>query len=105
MPRDYMVKARKKQKLTITQMAARCAISTGLIRLLEEDETSVTHPNIARRVGEAYGLSNRRTLMLMPEHHRPGKNYNPYKYKIEEDPEDIFRQFKVIRRSKGGVAV
>lgn len=47
MPRDYMVKARKKQKLTITQMAARCAISTGLIQLLEEDETSVTHPNIA----------------------------------------------------------
>lgn len=105
MPRDYMIAFRRRKRITIDQMAAHCKVSVGLISLLEENETSVTHPNIARRVGAEYELSNRRTLMLMPENHRPGKYYDPDKFKITEDPEEIFRSFKVSRRGKGGVAV
>lgn len=105
MPRDYMIKYRQRNGISLEAMAACCKISATLIRLLEEDEDSVTHPNIARRVGAEYELSERRTLMLMPENYRPGKHYDPDKYKITESPEDIFGIFRVDRRSKGGPAV
>lgn len=105
MPREYMTQYRRRHKISVEEMAARCKVSTALIRLLEEEDDSVTHPNIARRVGKEYELSERRVLKLMPENHRPGKHYDPDKYKITEDPEDIFRMFKVVRRNNGGPAV
>lgn len=105
MPREYMTEYRRRKRLSIEDMATRCNVSPGLLRLLEEDENSVTHPNIARRVGAEYEISERRTLKLMPENYRPGKHYDSDKYKITEDPEDIFRLFKVVRRNNGGPAV
>lgn len=105
MPREYMTQYRRRKKISVEDMAARCKVSPALIRLLEEEDDSATHPNIARRVGAEYELSERRTLNLMPENYRPGKHYDPDKYKITEDPEDIFRMFKVTRRSNGGPAV
>lgn len=105
MPRDYMIAYRARKRLSVAEMAARCEVSPALIRILEENENSVTHPEIAARVGAEYELSRRRTLMMMPEHHRPGKNYEPDRYKNTEDLEDIFRAFKVSRLGKGGAAV
>lgn len=104
MPREYMIEYRRRKKLSIVNMAARLKISTGLLRLLEQDEYSVTHPNIAIRVGAEYQLSKRRTEQLMPENYRPGKHYDPDKYKLT-DEEDMFRQFKVTRMGKGGPAI
>lgn len=105
MPREYMTQYRRRHKISVEGMAAKCKVSTALIRLLEEEDDSVTHPNIARRVGKEYELSERRTLGLMPKHYRPSKHYDPDKYKITESPEDIFGIFRVDRRSKGGPAI
>lgn len=112
MPREYMIEYRRRKRMSIDNMSVLCDepgcethVSPGLLRLLEEDENAVTHPNLAARVGRAYKLSKHRTLGLMPENRRPGKHYDPDKYKITEDDGGLFRAFKVTRRGKGGVAV
>ena len=95
--RYYMIAHRRSQRLTQSAMAKRLNISVRLLRMLEEDETVVTHPNIARRVGAEYGLSEEAILMMMPENYRPGDNYDPGKYVEFESADDIFRAYNTVK--------
>lgn len=77
-----MIRIREGMGLTQQQMAHQLSVSVRLIRLLEEDETGVTAPGIAERVGKAYGLNKQETLLLMRESGRPGDpKYVPDKYR------------------------
>lgn len=82
MQRDYMIEYRKEHGIDIQRMAKKCRISKTLLRLLEENDQEVTHPNIAERVSRAYKLTKKQTEGLMPEHYRKSSpNYNPDLYR------------------------
>ena len=77
-----MIRIREGMGLTQQQMAHQLSVSVRLIRWLEEDESGVTAPGIAERVGKAYGLNKQETLLLMRESGRPGHpKYVPDKYR------------------------
>lgn len=82
MRHDYMIQCRKKTGLSLDEMARYLKISPKLLRLLEEDDCTVTHPKIARRIKETYHLTAAQYLGLIPENYRPGPGYNPGKYVI-----------------------
>lgn len=80
--RDYMILSRLQQGLSDIEMAIKCKTSRRIIQMLEAHDESVTHPAIARRVGMAYGLSEKETERLMPENYRMSSpNYDPDKYR------------------------
>ena len=83
-----MIRWRTKHSLSYNQLADISDVSPGLIEMLENGD--VTHPNIAKRVAKAYGLTEMESYELMPEIHRPNSPlYDPKRY-VEEDPDDRF---------------
>ena len=84
--RDYMVNYRKAINVELPIMAKACRVSTTLLKMLEECDAEVTHPNIAKRIGKKYKLTNLQIEALMPINYRKhGPAYNPDKYKLSED--------------------
>lgn len=90
--RCKMAQFRKKHGITMKQMAKYCRISETLLGMIEEGG-AVTHPNIARRIGEEYDLSVLETEDLMPSFHRiHGGDYDPDRYKSPIDIPDYLRR-------------
>lgn len=90
--RTWMIKKRERLKLSRAEMAVWCSpygcngtISERLIGMLEDDAASVTHPNLARRIADVYGLTDKQYIGLLPENYRPGPNYDPDRYVIATD--------------------
>ena len=54
--REAMITIREGRGLSRSEMAEQCRVSPELIYLLEVEER-ITHPNIATRVAQVYGLS------------------------------------------------
>ena len=80
--REYMIKFRKEHDIDLQRMANVCKVSKKLLELLESDETSVTHPEIAEYIGEKYRLTKAQTEGLKPEHYRKDSpNYDPDKWR------------------------
>ena len=63
--RSAMLRAMKKKGLSIKALSGRTGASPGLIRLVVEG--SVTHPNIALRIGKALDLTEAQIRQMMPE--------------------------------------
>ena len=59
--------------------AKNVGVSYGLLWMIREGD--VTHPNIARRIGSYFGLTEDETEELMPEIHRPSSpEYEPDRF-------------------------
>lgn len=77
--REKMIQFRQKRGYTRKEMAYLCDTSSDIIGMIENGD--VTHPKIAERIGEVYGLSKEEIYELMPENRRPGSpEYDPDKY-------------------------
>lgn len=82
--REKMVAWREESGLDRKWMAKRIGCSKDLLGMVELGE--VTHPAIARRIGEAYHLTELETEELMPKNHRPhGGDYEPDRYQSVYD--------------------
>lgn len=82
--RERMKDWRERFGVTVGQMALRANCSTGLLIGVESGE--VTHPNIAHRIGVAYGLTELETEELMPKNYRlHGGDYEPDRYVASPD--------------------
>ena len=78
--REKMLKLRDENDISLQTMSNRTGVSAGLISMIEGG--FVTHPDIARKLQDGYGLTDEETEMLMPEIHRKSSpNYEPDKYK------------------------
>lgn len=75
--RQYMVDYRKKQGLTLKEMAKKCKMSVGLLDALEVLDY-ITHPAIAARVAHCYELTLEQYNSLVSEDHKADK-LPPYK--------------------------
>lgn len=85
MSRDYMIAFRKKNVMTLRHMAKVCQCSETLLSMLEESESNVTHPSIAKRISRAYCMSDEQYLDLIPRNYRPNDlNYDPEMF-VEKD--------------------
>ena len=83
--RQKMVRRREHGGITIQQMAKKCRISEGLMRMIEEGE--VTHPVIAQRIARRYRLTELEAEELMPLNRRPhGGDYDPDRYAVLRRP-------------------
>ena len=81
--REKMVDYRNARQLDPELIARKLDISPGLLEMIESGD--VTHPNIALRIQEFYGLSETETEELMPRNHRKGDaDYDPDKFKLPE---------------------
>ena len=90
---DEMISWREKEGLTLKELSLRSGISSTLLGMIERG--GVTHPDIARKVAEAYGLTEEQAYELMPKIHRPNdEKYDPKAYNIEDQVD--FRKFKII---------
>ena len=98
MPRDYMITHRESLGWSVEKMAKKLEISPFLLSMLEDDESSVTHPLIAKRVARAYKLTKEQRTMMLPENYRPGPNYDPNRYKLDVEGKDMYREFKIAPR-------
>lgn len=98
MARDYMFAYRLEKGISLDKMAAKLKISPFLLALLEEDETSVTHPEIVKSVAKAYKLTKEQRTMMLPPNYRPGPDYDPNRYKLDIDGRDILRRFDFNRK-------
>lgn len=90
--RDKMMDFRLKNNKSLSEMSIETGVSTTLLDMIEKGY--VTHPKIAEKLGEAYGLTKEETEDLMPENQRSSHpKYDPNKYKAIEDiePENIKR--------------
>ena len=77
-----MILSRLQQGLSVLDMAIKCKTSRRIIYMLEGCDQDITHPKIAKRVGNAYKLTKEQTKSLMPEHYRKSSpNYDPDKYR------------------------
>lgn len=56
--RAWMIEKRRQMQFTRLAMALKCKCSDTLIWLLEEDDRNITHPRIALRIAEAYGMDD-----------------------------------------------
>ena len=83
--RAFMIEFRKMRDVSLNVMAKACECSSGLLRMLEEDRNSVTHPRIARRIAKAYKMTAEQAENLLPINYRPhGGDYDPDRYKTDE---------------------
>lgn len=87
MRREYMIRYRMRHKLSESEMARRCKISTGLLTDLEENDKYVTHPRIVERVAAAYKLTRKQAEGTLPLNYRPGPDYDPDRYVIDANAE------------------
>ena len=78
--RERMIKRREKYRISRKKMALKCGCSEKLLQIIEEED-GVTRPNIAKRIGLAYGLTELEIEELMPINYRPhGGDYEPDRY-------------------------
>lgn len=84
MVREYMLEYRYAHMLPLQDMAQKCKVSVYTLEHLEQDDMYVTHPNIVKRVGKAYGLTKEQQITMLPLNYRPGKNYDPNKYVVKD---------------------
>lgn len=98
MARDYMIAHRTAARISIDKMAAKLKISPYLLTMLEEDEACVTHPEIVKRIAKAYKLTKEQRTMMLPPNYRPGPNYEPDRYKLDIEGQDILRRFDFNRK-------
>ena len=82
--RKYMVKWREKRRVTIEVAAKNANVSVYTLRHIEQDDSYVTHPNIAERIAKVYMLTKEQYYGMIPENHRPGKDYDPDRYAESE---------------------
>ena len=91
--RQKMIDWRKKHDLTLEHISRASGVSKNLLELVENG--SVTHPDIARQIGEAYCLSEDDILELMPKNRRSGREgYDPDKYKLP--PSHNGKRMKIV---------
>lgn len=98
--RTWMIEKRESMGLSREQAAKLCnprdkrtheylhngQVSARLIEILEQDDTRVTHPDIAARICNVYGIRKKALkLSLIPLNYRPGPDYNPDRYKAGTD--------------------
>lgn len=76
---DKMKAYRKRKRYSIKDMSILCGVSETLLKMVENG--LVTHPKLAKQIGEAYKLDEAEIYQLMPENYRPGAKYDPDKYK------------------------
>lgn len=99
MKRDYMIQFRTQTGLSVREMARCLKISPKLLEMLEEDDQTVTHPKIARRVAKTYRLTEAQYLSLIPENYRPGPGYDPGKYVREVQKFEDFAPLSKVGRT------
>lgn len=69
---------------TLDQMSRIANVSSLLLGMVENG--AVTHPNIAKRIANAYHLTEEECTFLVPRIHRVNDpQYEPDKYKIPDD--------------------
>lgn len=79
--REKMRKWREEFGITLEMISKRCGVSVHLLGMVEDGE--VTHPDLVKKIQDAYGLTDLESEELMPENHRPhSPNYDPDKYVI-----------------------
>ena len=98
-PREYMIRRREALGLTVDQMAKKCEISPGLLRMLEDDDQCVTGQKIVERIAKQYtNLTRDQKIGMIPPNYRPGPDYDPDRYRYG-DSENMFRDFMVVPRA------
>ena len=98
--REKMMDFRRNFGLSRKDMAVLSCCSEGLLAGVERGD--VTHPIIAHRIGEAYGLTEIETEELMPLCKRiHGGNYEPDKYValVDRDPSPIPRSLPLTKEA------
>lgn len=83
MNRQYMTDYRRAHDISLSEMAGECRCSQTLLEMLESWDGEVTHPHIAERIARAYHLTRSQHRSLLPANHRPGRGYDPDRYKID----------------------
>lgn len=69
MKRQYMADFRVGFGLTWNTLARMCECSCVLLRMLENSDKEVTHPKIALRVAQVYGLTRDQYASILPKCH------------------------------------
>lgn len=93
MKRDYMIAFRESKHLTIERMAKKCNTTVRIIRMLEDDENEVTHPEIVKDIAKAYKLTKKQAEMMLPKNYRPSSpEYDPDKYRRDSE----FEMFGIV---------
>lgn len=82
--RDYMVQYRVEHRMSLYDMHWKCKVSTNTLWHLEEDDEYVTHPNMVERIAKAYELTEEQKIGMLPRNYRPGPDYDPNRYVIED---------------------
>lgn len=82
--RDYMVQYRVEHRMSLYDMHWKCRVSLYTLRHLEEDDEYVTHPNMVERIAKAYELTEEQKIGMLPRNYRPGPDYDPNRYVIED---------------------
>lgn len=77
--RDFMIEKRKVQGCTLSEMAKRVDCSWVLLDALEFGDFPCTHPQIAARIAQEYGLSVDEYNQIVHESHRVTKLPKPAK--------------------------
>lgn len=77
MKKIFMIEKRKVLKCTLVEMAKRCDCSWNLLEALENGEFDVTHPAIAARIAEEYGLTVDEYNQIVHESHHAEKLPKP----------------------------
>lgn len=67
--RAWMINMREARGRTIDMAAKFCGCSVRLLRMIEEDDT-ITHPDIAARIANVYGMSVGQYNRLVHKKHR-----------------------------------
>ena len=77
-----MAAYRQSLGLSVEQMAQKIGVGRHLLEMIENG--SVTHPDIAKQIGEGYGLTEDEYQELIPPNRRVGgEEYDPEKFKME----------------------
>lgn len=79
MQNSVIFQKRMLKGLTLKAAAKKIGCSHVILSMLEKGD--ITHPNIAKRVKDFYKLTDEEYYQLIPKNYRPGKDYDPDKYK------------------------
>lgn len=90
--KDILTRKREGLGLTREQMAKKCQCTQGLLRMLEEGETEITHPHIASRIAKGYGLSLEEYNRIVHKNHRADRLPKPTAPPTEENLDRLFHK-------------
>lgn len=103
--RERLVLGREMREMSVEQLASEVGCSTGLIRMIEEDWASVTHPAIAARILAECGVRDPKCLIYMTARRRwatlpksipkPKREQKPKK-KPERKPAGVVINFEQV---------